>query len=180
MVRERDAEALGLARQRFIGERDIAENIDAGFPGDRGYGEGKESTFVGLSIPRQRALSARKRGVVSEAEAHLRALRRNPAAFHSRGGDRFACDRARPRQAAPQRRGNADIERNLHLAAFGCPSRARAFISLDDLAHKIVADHVDMGEADVADARDRPEEPDRVAEPRFLSGREVGLASDRR
>ena len=60
------------------------------------------------------------------------------------------------------------------------PLAARAFIGLDDLAHEIVAHDVDMGEADVADARDRLEQPDRVAEPRFLSGREVDLASDRR
>ena len=42
---------------------------------------------------------------------------------------------------------------------------ARAPISLDDLAHEIVADDVDMGEANVTDARERLEKPDRVAKP---------------
>jgi hypothetical protein len=31
---------------------------------------------------------------------------------------------------------------------------ARASINLDDLTHEIVADDIDMGEADVPDARD--------------------------
>ena len=40
---------------------------------------------------------------------------------------------------------------------------ARAPISLDDFAHEIVADDIDMGEANVTDARERLEKPNRVA-----------------
>ena len=78
MVGERYAKLPGLARERLEGERDVAERPIArreagvlpdalwaapGGPdraaGKAGPAEGKESTLVGLSIPRQRALSAR-------------------------------------------------------------------------------------------------------------------------
>ena len=52
---------------------------------------------------------------------------------------------------------------------------AHPLVGFDDLAHQIVTHDVDMGEADVTDARDRLEQPDRVAKPRFLSRRKVGL-----
>ena len=71
MVGERHPKLLGLARERLEGQRDVAERPiarrEAGVLPDalwRDAGsdrpaEGKESTLVGLSIPRQRALSAR-------------------------------------------------------------------------------------------------------------------------
>ena len=83
---------------------------------------GNESTLVGWSMPRHRALSAR-----TSASSVRRRLTSDPARESSphsadAGRDGFARQRARPRQPAPEGGRRADLERDLHRAAAECPS----------------------------------------------------------
>ena len=104
VVGEGDAKVLRLARERLVGEDNVAKRR---LPGTAGAA-GNESTFVGLSIPRQLRLSARN--VASSARQRLTSPPRQ-ATFFARRQRRSSRARwgVRSGQLAPKGRRNADV-----------------------------------------------------------------------
>ena len=160
VVGGRDAEVLGLAGERLVGERDIAKG--RWVPETTGRRRRKrehvrrlvEATPTQVERPQGRVIGKARltsppslgpplsaaAAIVSRAIVRARGNRRQRGEGTLISSETFIW----PRLAVP-------LRPRAHR-----PRRSRA---------EIVADDVDMGEANVTDARERLEKPNRVAQP---------------